>query len=40
MLGDDYESASEIIKTNIKNGDVLLFKASRAVKLENVAEKI
>ena len=40
MLGDDYESASETIKTNIKNGDVLLFKASRAVKLENVAEKI
>lgn len=40
MLGDDYETASKIIKANIKKGDVLLFKASRAVKLENVAEKI
>ena len=40
MLGDDYETAAQIIKTNIKEGDVLLFKASRAVKLENVAEKI
>ena len=40
MLGDDYETAAQIIKTNINEGDVLLFKASRAVKLENIAEKI
>ena len=40
MLGADIDDAAKTIKENIKCGDVLLFKASRAEKLERLAEKI
>ena len=40
MLGGDIDTAVKIIKSNIKICDVLLIKASRAEKLERLAEKI
>ena len=40
MLGDDAAAAVNTIKQNIKDGDVLLFKASRAVMLEKLSEKL
>jgi UDP-N-acetylmuramyl pentapeptide synthase len=33
-------AAAAMLKENIKSGDALLFKASRAVKLERLSEKI
>ncbi|MBO4428419.1 MAG: UDP-N-acetylmuramoyl-tripeptide--D-alanyl-D-alanine ligase [Clostridia bacterium] len=39
MLGNEAEKAADIIKQNIKDGDVLLFKASRAVTLEKLSER-
>ena len=38
MLGEDIPSAYEILKENIDNGDTVLFKASRAVRLERLSE--
>jgi len=40
MLGDGVDAAANTIKQNLKNGDVMLFKASRAVMLEKLSEKI
>lgn len=40
MLGDDADLAMQKLKENIKSGDVVLFKASRAVKLERLSEKM
>lgn len=40
MLGDDIEKAAGILKEHIKEGDAVLFKASRAVKLERLSEKM
>ena len=39
ILGSEAEQAAYIIKQNIKDGDVLLFKASRAVMLEKLSER-
>ncbi|MBR6051674.1 MAG: UDP-N-acetylmuramoyl-tripeptide--D-alanyl-D-alanine ligase [Clostridia bacterium] len=40
MLGDDVDRAVTILKENVKSGDAILFKASRAVKLERLSEKM
>ncbi|MBQ0125115.1 MAG: UDP-N-acetylmuramoyl-tripeptide--D-alanyl-D-alanine ligase [Clostridiales bacterium] len=39
-LGSDVIAAEKILKNNIAPGDVLLFKASRAEKLERLSEKL
>ena len=40
MLGGDLDIALDILKKNIKSGDAVLIKASRAVKLERLSEKL
>lgn len=39
MLGDDVDAAEKILLSKIKKGDAVLFKASRAVRLERLSEK-
>lgn len=40
MLGNDIEKAAQIIRSSIVRGDVILIKASRAERLERLAERI
>lgn len=40
MLGSDVDRALAILKENIKSGDAVLIKASRAVKIERLSEKL
>lgn len=40
LLGNDIGDAREILKRNLRGGDTVLFKASRAVKLERLSENL
>ena len=40
MLGDDHVIAAELIKHKLLNNDIVLIKASRAVRLEKLSEKL
>lgn len=40
LLGDDVDAAEKILLSKIKKGDAVLIKASRAVRLERLSEKL